>query len=554
MLLSLSIRNYALIRRLDIAFGPGFSVITGETGAGKSIMLGALGLLLGERADGKAQGEERTVVEGVFDLTEQPVADFFEDNELDFDGSECIVRREISAAGKSRAFINDTPVTLSQLRELAPYLVDIHSQHRNLLLADRDFQLDALDTVAQNSETRATYKNLYQAWRKALQDYEMLRQQVERDRANYDYLQYQLHELETAQLAEGEQEELEQKARLLEHSESIRDALNEAAEHLTLMGEALSGRLHTAHLRLDSVGDVLPAAAALSERLESCRIELDDIADELSRELDNLNFDPAELDRINVRLDTLYALEKKHRVQSLDELINLRSSLSEQVDKLSNSSEQLHELQTAANDAFKHLTTISQQLTKQRTTAARLLEQRMVESLQQLGMPSIRFVVSIERQSEPTASGCDRVTFLFSANAGTAPQSLAQTASGGEMARVMLALKAILSGPTALTPIIFDEIDTGVSGRIAQTMADLMKQMSKGRRQIISITHLPQIAAAGAAHYFVYKTEEGGTTETHIRRLTQEERIQELAHLLSGKTLTEAAVRNAQELLNPAEL
>lgn len=550
MILSLHIRNYVLIRELDISFRSGFSVITGETGAGKSVMLGALGLLLGQRAESRTTSEKgKTVVEAVFQTSGEGVERFFKDNNLDFDSAQCIVRREITEAGRSRAFINDTPVSLAQLKGLSPYLIDIHSQHQNLLLADRDFQLRALDEAARSGAELSAYVRDYEAWREALSRYRSFSRQVERQRTNSDYLHYQLRELEAADLKEGEQEQLEQEARLLENGEAIRDALGCACELLEVEGESLGGRLHTAHSRLDSVREFLKEVGELGERLESCAIELDDVAEELRRRLEDLGFDPARLDEVNSRLDTIYSLQKKHRLATVKELIDLRAEIREKVDAIDNGDERLAALERATDESRRKLLETAAGLTRQRQTAARRLETEMTERLRELGMPSAKFLVAVARSSEPLPTGLDVVDFLFSANLNVPPRNLAQIASGGEMSRVMLALKSIMSAGMRLTPIVFDEIDSGVSGRVADRMAELMRQMSAGERQIIAITHLPQVAAAGDAHYVVYKSEEGSATQTHVRLLTGEERVMELAHLLSGKELTAAAVENAKELL-----
>ena len=537
MLKHLYIKNFTLIDELDIELYQGFSVITGETGAGKSIILGALGLLLGQRADSKAikQGAEKCVIEAHFDLSRYGMTDFFEENEIEYDAADCIVRRELTASGKSRAFINDTPVQLSLLKELGEQLVDIHSQHQNLLLNKQDFQLNVVDIIAGDEKEQQLYQQAYTQYHATEKELSALKESIEQNRQNADFLQFQFEELTQANLAGGEQEELEQKSETMSHSEEIKSALYEADNALSAEQTGVVESLRTALSAIRQIEKVLPDASELVERLDSSYIELKDIAQEISSQMEHVDFDPAELDAINNRLDKLYDLEKKYHVETVEELIAKRDELKIQLGRIENSDEALAELQQKLATQLAQAQKAAEALTKLRTKAAKQIEKEMQGRLMPLGMPNVKF--SIEMTQEPlNVSGQDKVAFLFSANTSTPLQPISQVASGGEIARVMLSLKAMISGAVKLPTIIFDEIDTGVSGKTAEKMAEIMQEMGHHERQVISITHLPQIAALGCVHYKVHK-------------LSDDERVLEIAQMLSGSNVSEAAISNAKQLL-----
>ena len=550
MLKHLYIKNFTLIDELDIELYQGFSVITGETGAGKSIILGALGLLLGQRADSKAikQGAEKCVIEAHFDLSRYGMTDFFEENEIEYDAADCIVRRELTASGKSRAFINDTPVQLSLLKELGEQLVDIHSQHQNLLLNKQDFQLNVVDIIAGDEKEQQLYQQAYTQYHATEKELSALKESIEQNRQNADFLQFQFEELTQANLAEGEQEELEQKSETMSHSEEIKSALYEADNALSAEQTGVVESLRTALSAIRQIEKVLPDAGELVERLDSSYIELKDIAQEISSQMEHVDFDPAELDAINNRLDKLYDLEKKYHVETVEELIAKRDELKIQLGRIENSDEALAELQQKLATQLAQAQKAAEALTKLRTKAAKQIEKEMQGRLMPLGMPNVKF--SIEMTQEPlNVSGQDKVAFLFSANTSTPLQPISQVASGGEIARVMLSLKAMISGAVKLPTIIFDEIDTGVSGKTAEKMAEIMQEMGHHERQVISITHLPQIAALGSAHYKVEKEETAKGTISRMRKLSDDERVLEIAQMLSGSNVSEAAISNAKQLL-----
>ena len=550
MLKHLYIKNFTLIDELDIELYQGFSVITGETGAGKSIILGALGLLLGQRADSKAikQGAEKCVIEAHFDLSRYGMTDFFEENEIEYDAADCIVRRELTASGKSRAFINDTPVQLSLLKELGEQLVDIHSQHQNLLLNKQDFQLNVVDIIAGDEKEQQLYQQAYTQYHATEKELSALKESIEQNRQNADFLQFQFEELTQANLAGGEQEELEQKSETMSHSEEIKSALYEADNALSADQTGVVESLRTALSAMRQIEKVLPDASELVERLDSSYIELKDIAQEISSQMEHVDFDPAELDAINNRLDKLYDLEKKYHVETVEELIAKRDELKIQLGRIENSDEALAELQQKLAAQLAQAQKAAEALTKLRTKAAKQIEKEMQGRLMPLGMPNVKF--SIEMTQEPlNVSGQDKVAFLFSANTSTPLQPISQVASGGEIARVMLSLKAMISGAVKLPTIIFDEIDTGVSGKTAEKMAEIMQEMGHHERQVISITHLPQIAALGSAHYKVEKEETAKGTISRMRKLSDDERVLEIAQMLSGSNISEAAISNAKQLL-----
>ena len=550
MLKHLYIKNFTLIDELDIEFRQGFSVITGETGAGKSIILGAIALLLGQRADSKAikQGADKCVIEAHFDLTRYDMDAFFAENDIENDPEDCIVRRELLASGKSRAFINDTPVQLTMLKELGERLVDVHSQHQNLLLNKQDFQLGVVDIFSDDEKELAQYQQSFRQYQQVKQSLEDLKESIERNRQNADFLRFQCDELTQANLVEGEQEELEQRSDTMSHSEDIKRALYEADNALGAEQTGVVSALRSTLYELRKIGDVYPVAAELVERVDSCYIELKDIAQEVSSHLERIDFDPMEMDAVTNRLDKLYDLEKKYHVETVEELIAKRAELSEQLDNIENSDEALSALQQQLQQLHKQACQEADALTRLRTKAAKRIESEMQQKLVPLGMPHVRF--SVEISPEPLGlSGQDKIAFMFSANTSTPLQPISQVASGGEIARVMLSLKAMISGAVKLPTIIFDEIDTGVSGKMAEKMAEMMQEMGDHGRQVISITHLPQIAALGTTHYKVEKQETAQGTVSSMKQLNETERIHEIAQMLSGSDVSEAAIANAKQLL-----
>ncbi len=550
MLRSLYIQNYALIEKLDIRFDSGFSVITGETGAGKSIILGAIGLLLGQRADVKSirKGATKCVIEAHFDVSAYGMKPFFEANELEYE-DECILRRELYASGKSRAFINDTPASLAQMKELGELLIDVHSQHQNLLLNKEGFQLNVLDLLAHDEAELAAYQKLYNDWRQARQDLEELVARAEQSRADEDYIRFQLEQLEEANLTDGEQEELEQEAEMLTHAEDIKAGLYRAGQALNADEGSVLEALKDCQNTMMGLRSVFAPAGELADRLDSVYIELKDISQEVSDKEEEVEFNPARLDEVNARLNLIYSLQQKHRVDTVKALLSLQENYALQLSAITSSDEDIARLEARVKEFFTQVTAQAQVLTEARTRAAREVERQMAARLVPLGMPNVRFQVEIGTRKEPGVHGADTVNFLFSANKNGVLQSISQVASGGEIARVMLSVKAMIAGAVKLPTIVFDEIDTGVSGEIADRMADIMQEMGDNDRQVISITHLPQIAARGRAHYKVYKEDNEVETNSHIRRLTDDERVEELAHMLSGATLTEAALNNARALL-----
>ena len=553
MLRSLYIQNYALIEKLDIDFGSGFSVITGETGAGKSIILGAIGLLLGQRADVKSirQGAAKCVIEARFEIAGYGMRPFFEENELEYE-DECILRREVYASGKSRAFINDTPASLVQMKELGEQLIDVHSQHQNLLLNKEGFQLNVLDILAHDEEELNNYQSLHREWKQVQQDLEDLIILAEQNKADEDYIRFQLEQLEDAQLAAGEQEELEQEADTLSHAEEIKAGLFRAGQVMNSDEGGLLSALKECLNTMLGLQKVYPSAGELAERLESSYIELKDISQEVSGKEEEIEFNPVRLEEVNDRLNLIYTLQQKHRVTTVDELLALADDYAAKLANITSSDEQIEELKVRSEALYSKVKKQAAVLTKLRTAAAREVEKQMAARLIPLGMPNVRFRVEIGARKEPGVHGADTVNFLFSANTNGALQSISSVASGGEIARVMLSVKAMIAGAVKLPTIVFDEIDTGVSGEIADRMADIMQEMGDSDRQVISITHLPQIAARGRAHYKVYKQDNETETNSHIRRLADEERIEEIAHMLSGATLTDAALNNAKALLGIA--
>ena len=550
MLKQLYIKNFTLIDELNISLYPGFSVITGETGAGKSIILGAIGLLLGNRADSKAikAGRDRCVIEAHFDLSRYGMQKFFDDNDIDYDADDTIIRRELTAAGKSRAFINDTPVPLTRMRELGEQLVDIHSQHQNLLLQKEDFQLNVVDIIAQDAEQIKVYQKEYYAYRKAKELLEELKAEIAKNRENEEFMRFQHKELEDANLQEGELEQLEQEAETLSHSEDIKTALFEADNALSGDDDSILDKLKNATHQLENICDVYPSMADVAGRMQSSYIELKDIAQEISSSVDHVEFDPNRLDAINTRLDKLYTLQQKFHVETVTELIATRDRIAEQLSHIDNGDEDIEEKEKEVAALLAKAEKQATLLTSIRQKSAKAIEKEMKGRLIPLGIPNVRFEIAFA-DKPLSGNGADKVSFLFSANKSTQLQPVSQVASGGEIARVMLSLKAMISGAVKLPTIIFDEIDTGVSGKIAEKMADIMEEMGLQNRQVLSITHLPQIAAKGSHHYKVLKEETENGTISHMKELNNQERIEEIAQMLSGSDITQAALANAKELL-----
>lgn len=550
MLKQLYIKNFTLIDELNISLYPGFSVITGETGAGKSIILGAIGLLLGNRADSKAikAGRDRCVIEAHFDLSRYGMQKFFDDNDIDYDADDTIIRRELTAAGKSRAFINDTPVPLTRMRELGEQLVDIHSQHQNLLLQKEDFQLNVVDIIAQDSDQLKVYQKEYYAYRKAKELLEELKAEIAKNRENEEFMRFQHKELDDANLQEGELEQLEQEAETLSHSEDIKTALYEADSALSGDDDSILDKLKNATHHLENICDVYPSMADVAGRMQSSYIELKDIAQEISSSVDHVEFDPNRLDAINTRLDKLYTLQQKFHVETVTELIATRDRIAEQLSHIDNGDEDIEEKEKEVAALLVKAEKQAALLTSIRQKSAKAIEKEMKGRLIPLGIPNVRFEIAFA-EKPLSGNGADKVSFLFSANKSTQLQPVSQVASGGEIARVMLSLKAMISGAVKLPTIIFDEIDTGVSGKIAEKMADIMEEMGLQNRQVLSITHLPQIAAKGSHHYKVLKEETENGTISHMKELNNQERIEEIAQMLSGSDITQAALANAKELL-----
>jgi DNA repair protein RecN (Recombination protein N) len=556
MLKQLYIKNYTLIEELDITFDSGFSVITGETGAGKSIILGAISLLLGQRADSKQvkNGAAKCTIEAHFDLSRYDFQPFFTENDIDYDEGDCILRRELTATGKSRAFINDTPVALTQMRELGEQLVDIHSQHQNLLLQKEDFQLNVVDIIADDRKQVDAYREAFHKYRTLISELEALRSSIEQGKRDEEYLRFQYQELTEAQLQDGQQEELEQESEMLSHAEEIKSALYAADQQLSGDEQNIVQSLRQVEQQLNGIEDVYPQAREMTERLASLHIELKDVAQEISSQMDNVEFNPARLETINTQLDTIYRLQQKFHVETIAELLTLQEQLATQLEQIDNSDEELAEREATVKKQAERCLKIAEELTRLRKKAATTIQKEMEKRLVPLGIPNVRFEISFKEQGDMSAEqlterGADKIQFLFSANKSTPLQSLSQVASGGEIARVMLSLKAMISGAVKLPTIIFDEIDTGVSGKIAQKMALIMQEMGDQDRQVISITHLPQIAALGKHHYKVYKEDSADGTHSHMQQLTAEERVTEIAQMLSGDSVSEAALNNARELL-----
>ncbi len=549
MLTKLSVRNYALIKELDIDLESGLTIITGETGAGKSILLGALSLILGTRADTSAllDKNEKCIVEGIFNLSAYELQDFFKSNDLDYD-DKTFVRREVNPAGKSRAFINDTPVTVSVLKDLGDRLIDIHSQHQTLMLNDNSFQLSVVDSFAGTKMLLKKYSGSYNTYRKLKKEYSGLKQSYDKNKADLEYYRHQLLQIEEAKLKKGEQEELEAGQELLVHSEEIKNALTSSAQLFLSDEISILRMLREVRSNLARIRNFLPQSEALSSRIESALIELDDFAAEIDRLASTIDADPARLAQINERLDVIYTLCHKHRAENLDELLVKTEEMKSQLTALASGDDRIAELEKLIEVEEKNLRKLSEELSAKRRNILPETESKITELLKQLGMPNARFRIDFSSDGEYRPSGTDNAEFLFSSNKQIAPENISRIASGGELSRVMLSLKSVLSRNSNLPTIIFDEIDSGVSGEVADKVGQILESMGK-YMQVINITHLPQVASRGGRHYHVYKDDNDDATITRIRLLTDEERVLEVARLLSGSEVTETALKNARELL-----
>ncbi len=551
MLKSLYIKNYALIDSLEMDFEPGFSVITGETGAGKSIILGALALILGQRADIKAikQGESKCIIEGTFDVSAYDFKNFCEETGIEYDPDSYTLRREVLATGKSRAFINDSPVSLTDLKELGSLLIDIHSQHQNLMLGDSRFQMQVVDILAGTGILLKEYGTAFKEYKKAEKDLNELKETAAKSKEDEDYFRFQFDALDQAKLTDsGEQDELEQELKTLNHAEDIKSALFKIYTILSDDDRGLISSLKESLNTAQSLDGIYANAESIIQRIETAYIDLRDLSTETERYAEDVEFNPEHLAFINERLDQIYTLQQKHRVSTIDDLIQIHNDLTEKIQGIDSFEQKIEELQKIVNQKQDTMLNLAEELSKKRKSAIPGIEKRLIEKVSNLGIPNVRFECRISRKNTPDASGIDDLQFLFSANKNTPLQPVAEVASGGEISRVMLCLKSMIAGATALPTIIFDEIDTGVSGEIADRMGQIMQEFGS-EMQVIAITHLPQIAAKGKTHYYVYKIDESDRTITHLRELTEEERIKELAQMLSGSQITEAAIQNAKVML-----
>jgi DNA repair protein RecN (Recombination protein N) len=552
MLAKLFVQNYALIRELDVELENGLTIITGETGAGKTILLGALSLILGTRADTSVllDKNEKCVVEGIFKIEDYDLKEFFASNELDYDPV-TILRREINPAGKSRAFINDTPVTVNLLKELGDKLIDIHSQHQTLMLNDNSFQLNVIDSFAGTLKLKNDYRIVYNNYRKLKKEYGEMKEKTERNKADLEYYQFQLDQLEEARLQHGEQEELEREQELLEHAEEIKMALENSSHLLSSDETSILAKLRDVKIFIDKIKSFLPDGDTIFSRTDSVYIELDDLAGEVEKLSSGIEADPQRLTQINERLDHLYLLIQKHRVRNLDELISKKEEIGNLIKSIAVSDERLGELESLLNREVNSMVTIANEMSEKRKAVLQDVELRITDLLKQLGMPNGKFRISLSQTKEFTPSGTDDADFLFSANKQVKPENIARIASGGELSRVMLSLKSLLTKNTNLPTIIFDEIDAGVSGEVADKVGQILAAMGK-YMQVVNITHLPQVASRGTKHFHVYKDEAGDSTITRVKLLSDDERILEVARLLSGSEITETAIKNARELLHAA--
>ena len=549
MLKQLHISNYALIDELNVSFESGFNVITGETGAGKSILLGALGFALGDRADTNIlyDKEKKCVVEAQFVLTNATLKPLFEENDLDFE-TECIFRRELNPQKKSRAFINDTPVALQTMKEIGNQLVDIHSQHDSLLLTDADFQLKLLDEIAQNSAILAEYQTKYGQYNALKRKLNELKEIATKNTAENDYLKFQLDELDKADLKEGEYADIEQTLSVMENAEEIKTLLVTANGLMDDSENAILGQVNELTSTLQKMKHLLPDTEELAERVENLKVELKDIAYDLRRKEGETQFDEGQLQSLQERYDLLSRLMMKHHVGGFEELIALRDSLKEKVNAFENIDETIAQAERNLKNSEKQLSVLAKTLHDKRCEAATAFGEKVTTLVQQLAMPFAQFQVSVERQDSFGGKGSDEIRFLFSANKGIAPDDIRRVASGGELSRLMLSIKSAVSEYNYIPTLIFDEIDTGVSGEVAAKIGGIMRQMGNAL-QLISITHLPQVASQAKHHYFIYKDNEGERTQSHIRVLQREERITEIAKMLSNDKITPEALRAAEVLL-----
>ena len=549
MLIKLFVQNYALIKELDVELENGLTIITGETGAGKSILLGALSLILGTRADSSVllDKNEKCIVEGTFRIEDHELNEFFISNELDYETSTTL-RREINPAGKSRAFINDTPVTVNLLKELGDRLIDIHSQHQTLMLHDNSFQLNLIDSFSGTAKLKSKYRETYSSYRKVKKEYNALKEKADKNRTDLEYYQFQYNQLEEAKLNKGEQTELEKEQELLSHSEEIKLALATASNLFFTEGISILSMLREVKTNLTRIKVFLSESENLLSRTESTLIELDDLAAEIEKLSISIEADPQRLALVNDRLDNIYSLIQKHHVNNLDELIIRKDEIKELINSIVSSDERLNEMEALIDKEVNSLKTISVEISDRRKSVLPEIESRIIALLKQLGIPNAKFRISLTHLQEFTPTGIDQADFLFSANKQIEPENLAKIASGGELSRVMLSLKSLLTKNNNLPTIIFDEIDAGVSGEVADKVGQILSAMGK-YMQVINITHLPQVASRGTRHFHVYKDETDNSTFTRVKLLSPEERILEVARLLSGSEVTETAIKNARELL-----
>jgi DNA repair protein RecN (Recombination protein N) len=552
MLAQLFVQNYALIKELDVEFENGLTIITGETGAGKSILLGALALILGTRADTSVllDKNKKCIVEGTFRIDEYDLEEFFVENELEY-VPYTTLRREINTAGKSRAFINDSPVTVNLLKELGDHLIDIHSQHQTLMLSDNSFQMNIIDSFAGTGKLKSEYKLAYSNFLKLKRDFASMKEQADKNRSDLEYYQYQFKQLEEANLRPGEQEELEAEQELLEHAEEIKTALSGSSKLFSENEASILSLLREVKLNLGKIKSFLPGREDLLIRTESSLIELDDLAREIEKLAFSIEADPHRLNQVNERLDNIYSLIQKHRVNNLEELIKKKEAVNNTIKSIAGSDERLAELKSLLESETSRLTVLSAEMSDMRKAVLDDIESKITDILRQLGMPNAKFRISLSSVPEFTSYGIDQADFLFSANKQIAPENLAKIASGGELSRVMLSLKSLLTKNNNLPTIIFDEIDAGVSGEIADKVGQILAGMGK-YMQVVNITHLPQVASRGTRHYHVYKDDTADSTFTRVKLLSPEERILEVARLLSGSEVTETAIKNARELLMAA--
>ena len=552
MLVKLSVHNYALITELDIVLDNGLTIITGETGAGKSILLGALSLILGTRADTNVLLDKsaKCVVEGTFRIEDYDLNDFFTVNELDFEPI-TILRREINPAGKSRAFINDTPVTINLLKELGDRLIDIHSQHQTLMLNDNSFQLNVIDSFAGNSTLRNDYRVVYSKYRRLRKEYNEMREKADQNKADLEYYRFQLNQLEEAKLVNGEQEELEREQEILEHSSEIKLALEAASSLLTSEDKSVLNLLKELKMTIGKIKMYLPEAESFYQRADSTFIELNDLAGDIEKLSAGAEAYPDRLTKVNDRLDMIYSLIQKHRVKTLNELIAKHEELKNLVKTIVTSDERLEDIELQLEKELNSLKLLADEISANRMNVIPDVELKISELLKQLGMPNGKFRIEISHAQDFNLAGIDNADFLFSANKQVAPENIAKVASGGELSRVMLSLKSLLTKNNNLPTIIFDEIDSGVSGEVADKVGQILSDMGR-YMQVINITHLPQVASRGTKHYHVYKDDTGDSTITRVKLLSHDERILEVAKLLSGSEVTETAIKNARELLKAA--